>query len=92
MSIKQSAALKTNKRIIIFKLVILLLVEIVLFGILFKEVRTLFPPSFILSNEKTTVGYVHYFGYPFFYDTFLFFAIMVSPIVTFMIVKISSKK
>lgn len=43
--------------------------------ILFRNIRALFPPPEIYSNK--IVGYSQYFGYPFYFDNILFWAILV---------------
>lgn len=69
-----------NKSIAIYilyfsiQITILIIIEITL-----RKVRELFPPSQILQNY--IVGYSQYFGYPYYFDTLVFLAIMLSPII-----------
>ncbi len=52
----------------------------------FRSLRMLFPYPKI--NSEKMVGFSQYFGYPFYFDTVLFFIIMLSPIVVILTIKI----
>lgn len=51
----------------------------------FRKVRSFFPPPSI--GESKIVGYAQYFGYPFYFDTVLFFVFLLSPILIFAFIK-----
>lgn len=80
-----------NKSITIFLYFFIQVIVLLIAGITFRKVRELFPPTQILENK--TVGYSQYFGYPYYFDTFVFFIIMFSPIIVcFIITKIQVMK
>jgi hypothetical protein len=49
----------------------------------FKKIRTSLPPPEIGSDRL--VGFAQYFGYPLYFDAFLFFLLLFSPILLFII-------
>lgn len=49
----------------------------------FRQLRLLFKPPEITENG--IVGYAHYFGYPLYFETIIFFVFILSPIVVFFI-------
>ena len=54
--------------------------------------RNFFSPSKILQNEKTTVGYAQYTGYPVYYDTIVYTGFMAAPLIfLFILRKISQQ-
>lgn len=66
-----------------------ILLEILIFLVLifgtifftFRSLRSLFHPPEI--DNKLNVGYVQYFGYPFHFDTLLFFFFLIIPLLAF---------
>lgn len=62
----------------IVKSVITSAVAILFLMLTFKKLRIFFPPPEI-SNEKL-IGFAQYFGYPFYFDTLIFFLIIFLPI------------
>ena len=52
----------------------------------FRTIRDLFPPPRITENK--IVGFTQYFGYPFFFDTIIFFLFVISPALIFLLIKI----
>lgn len=58
-------------------------ITLFLFGLFFRKVRdSLSPPS--ISDTKI-IGYTHYFGYPFYLDTIVFFFFVFFPILVFVL-------
>ncbi len=51
----------------------------------FRKIRDLFPAPEI-SNSKI-IGYAQFTGYPLYFDTFIFFLVMLSPIVICIIIQ-----
>lgn len=56
--------------------VFLFCVELLLILIFFRKIRYLFPIPEI--GDSKIVGFSQYFGYPFYFDTFIFFVILLS--------------
>lgn len=50
--------------------------EAVLILFFFRKIRNLFPIPIIEDSE--IIGYSQYFGYPFYFDTFIFLAVLLS--------------
>lgn len=61
---------------IIFLSIFSLCTELVLILLFFRQIRDLFPAPEIEENK--IIGYSQYFGYPFYFDTFIFFLIIFS--------------
>lgn len=56
----------------------------------FKKLRALVPPPQI--SDGKLVGFAQYFGYPLYFDTAFFFALILVPFVTFVIFYKKNKK
>ena len=55
----------------------------------FRYFRSLFYPPLILDNK--IVGYAQYFGYPFHFDTLLFFIFLLIPVLAFFYIAFNKK-
>lgn len=64
--------------------------ELSVIFILFKKIRGLFLGPQI--GENKIVSYSQYFGYPYYFDTILFFVIIFSPSIIMFILKFAMKK
>lgn len=74
-------SISTNKiSVYIFFQAIFLFIIIVTF----RKIRALFPVP--QASDSEIVGYAQYYGYPLYFDTFIFFTIMLSPIVICIII------
>ncbi len=67
-----------NKKVFITTITLILLEIAVLFAT-FRQFRLLFHPAKI--TDAKVIGFAHYFGYPFYFDTIIFFLIFLSPII-----------
>ena len=57
--------------------VAIFLFEIFLLLVFFRQIRSFFPPAEI---EKSSIaGFAQYFGYPFYFEAIVFFAVISSP-------------
>lgn len=56
----------------------------------FKNIRSIFPPPEI--GRDGLVGFAQYFGYPFYFDTLIFFFMIFVPISTFIVLYIKNRK
>lgn len=65
---------------------LLILLILVFFAASFKTLRDLFPNPII--SENTSIGYAQYFGYPLYLDSYIFFIIILSPVLFFTIMKL----
>lgn len=74
-------AIKSEQKILFSNLIMGFSVLVFIFLLLFRTLRDVLPPPQILS--KQIVGYSHYYGYPFFIDTFLFFIFLSYPVIVF---------
>lgn len=70
--------LKLSSEKILAELFALLLIYALSIFATFRYIRSLFYPPEIL--EEKIVGYAQYFGYPFYFDTLLFFIFVLTPI------------
>lgn len=70
----------SSLRILIETFIYLVLILAAIF-FTFRYFRSLFFPPEI--NEDKIVGYAQYFGYPFHFDTLLFFIFMIIPVLMF---------
>ncbi|MEK7533762.1 MAG: hypothetical protein AAB600_00335 [Patescibacteria group bacterium] len=61
----------------------------VLLTLFFRKIRNLFPIPTI--GENKIVGYAQYFGYPFYFDNFVFFLFIISPLLLLSIVTVRRK-
>lgn len=52
----------------------------------FRFIRSIFPIPSI--GEKEIIGYIQYFGYPFYFDTILFFTFLFLPVISYYITKL----
>ncbi len=59
--------------------VTLFLFELVILLMFFRPLRRLSPPPEI--TKVGTVGFAHYFGYPFYFETIVFWSVFLSPII-----------
>lgn len=57
---------------------------IVIIFIAYRPIRVLFPKFFVGG----VVGYAQYFGYPLYFDNFVFLIIILSPILAFLIKRV----
>jgi hypothetical protein len=60
-----------------------------IFALSFRKMRDTLPPPEI--SEKHIVGYSHFFGYPFFLDTAVFFFFMLYPLFAFFMLYLFSQ-
>src|SRR4029077_17888276 len=74
---------KSRNRKIMLYIIAAFILLVLLFAALFRFLRDSLPPPEISHNK--IVGYVHYFGYPLYLDTFVFFIFLLFPIVGFYI-------
>ncbi len=61
-----------------------------IFLLVFRYVRSFFPPPEI--SEFKIVGYSQYYGYPFYYDTLVFFILIFFPSAVFLVLCFIRKK
>jgi len=66
--------------------VILFLFELVVLLMFFRPLRRLSPPPEI--TQVGTVGFAQYFGYPFYFETIVFWIVFLSPLVLVWIIKL----
>lgn len=64
-----------NKSIVLASLFIFS-IEILLLLVYFRKIRSLFPLPEVEGDK--IIGYSQYFGSPFYFDTFIFFFVLVS--------------
>lgn len=87
---KSTPRFKKNKILLIFSFLVVL--ELLLFVFTFRQLRDTLPPPYIKGGAGMTVGYSHYAGYPFYFDTVLFLTLFLSPILLLFILSKKIKK
>lgn len=65
--------------LVFFTTIALLIIQIVVLFVTFRELRLFFPPAKI--TDAKVIGFSHYFGYPFYFDTIIFFLLFLSPVI-----------
>lgn len=78
-----------NKKVFITAITLIMLEIIILFAT-FRQLRLLFHPAKI--TDAKVIGFAHYFGYPFYFDTIIFFFIFLSPIIIVGLLRIIEKR
>jgi len=89
--------MKKNKSIYMPQEIRVILLEFVLYVILealvifanFRAIRESFPTTEIAKNK--IIGYSHYYGYPFYFDTFIIFFLLLSPIIICLLIALRRK-
>ncbi|OGH06031.1 MAG: hypothetical protein A2W22_03855 [Candidatus Levybacteria bacterium RBG_16_35_11] len=57
--------------------------------VFFKFARNFFPPPEI--TQQKIVGYAHYYGYPLYFDSILFFYILLCPVFAYLVLILRKK-
>ena len=79
----------TQRKVIIW-FVFYVSIALCILALLFRTLRDLLPDPELKGD--TSIGYAQYFGYPLYLDTFLFFLLLLLPVIYFFGIKIFSKK
>lgn len=79
-----------KKNLYFFIEILLLFFLLTIFTIFFQQIYANWPPAVI--NNSGIVGSVQYYGYPFYFDTIIFFIIALHPIITFILIKLIEQK
>ncbi len=79
----------SKKRSILLVNLLLLGLFLIVFVLSFRNIRDSLPPPKI--DETKIVGYTHFFGYPFYLDTVIFFIFILYQPVFFFVLRFTSK-
>ncbi|GEM_PF-3098869 len=86
---KHKAYLKLDKKKIIIKCITISIILNLVLLLGFKKIRSYISPPEI--GRDGLVGFAQYFGYPFYFDTLIFFFMIFVPILTFIALYVFNK-
>ncbi len=85
MKSTRSGKKKLNPDVILYSVILFVLYFLILFE--YRQLRSFFPKP----SKEDVIGFAQYFGYPLYFDNFIFLAIILSPILAFIIKRIIKK-
>jgi len=76
-------------RVILLEFVLYIIIEALVIFASFRALRESFPPTEITINK--IIGHSHYYGYPYYFDTFIIFFLLLSPIIICLLIILRRK-
>ena len=89
MLYNESVKIKNTIKEIYLSAIIIFIVEIFFLLVFFRKLRSFFPQPRI--EENGIVGFSQYFGYPLYFDNFVFFLFLLSPVMVAFIILVRRK-